>query len=239
MRSGDLAAAIGWWRDAGVDLQFSDDPRDWLGKADAAAPPPPAAMTAPPPPPEPEPERIEGLADMPADLPAFTRWWLEEPSLDHGMVERRVPPRGPVGAALMVLVPQPESADTDRLLSGPEGTLLSAILAALGLAEDQVYLATCLPRHTPLPDWAALHAAGLGQVLAHHIALAAPQRLLLMGGNISSLLGHDPTKIADPFAQFNHDTAICPVLTAPGLDNLGARSRRKAQLWQALLDWTG
>ena len=42
-------------------------------------------------------------------------------------------------------------------------------------------VASALPRHAPHPDWAALARDGLGDVLAHHVTLAAPQRLLVLG----------------------------------------------------------
>lgn len=237
LRAGDLAAALDWWRDAGVDLDFADAPRSWLAKPEPAvtAVPEPARTPA-----RGEPEPVTALpTDLPATLEQFRDWWLTEPALDGGIVERRVPPRGPQGAPLMVLVAHPESQDAERLLSGPQGALLDTILGALGLAGDAVYLASCLPRHMPLPDWAALRAAGLGQIVAQHIALAAPQRLLVLDTNISSLLGHDPTKSDKPFTQFNHAGAMWPTLTAPGLDILGARPRGKARLWRDLLDWTG
>lgn len=240
LRPADLAGALAWWRDAGVDCDFLDEPRGWLAKPEAAATAGPAAFVPLPPPPPPEPERIGGKAGaLPATLAEFSAWWLTEPTLDGGIAEGRVPPRGPANAALMVLVPHPESDDAERLLGGPQGQLLDAILTALRIGPDSVYVAACLPRHMPLPDWHALQAAGLGDVVAHHIALAAPRRLLLLGSNISSLLGHDPAKTGIPFAQFNYGGAMGPALAAPGLDILGTRPRGKARLWQALLDWTG
>ncbi len=240
LQAGDLAAALDWWRGAGVDLHFDDAPRSWLAPPEPVVTAAPQAAAPRTPPPPPEPERIAARsAPLPDTLDQFREWWLAEPALDGGIVDRRVPPRGPAGAALMALVPYPESQDGERLLAGPQGQLLDAILTALGIDPAAAYVASCLPRHMPLPDWAALGRAGLGEVVAHHIALAAPQRLLLLDPNISSLLGHDPAKTGNPFTQFNHGSAMCPTLTAPGLDILMARPRGKARLWQALLDWTG
>ena len=68
----------------------------------------------------------------PADLAAFQKWWMEAPDLSPSRGFPRVPPRGERGAKLMVLVPQPEAGDSVRLLSGPQGRLLDAILAAIG-----------------------------------------------------------------------------------------------------------
>ena len=234
---GDVAAALDWWREAGVDCDFLEDPRDWLA---ASAPAVTAAPVALPPQAAPVAPRI-GAADapLPGTLDEFAAWWLSEPSLDNGMVDRRIAPRGAAGAPLMVLVPDPESSDTERLLSGPQGRMLDAVLAALGLDPAAVYVAACLPRHMPLPDWSALAEAGLGDVVRRHIALAAPQRLLVLGNNISSLLGHDPAKSGEPFRDFNHEGAICPVLVGSGLDILLTRPKAKAALWRALLDWTG
>lgn len=232
----DLAAALAWWRDAGVDHDYAEEPRAWL-KPDE---PEPEAQTspvvvAPPPPPR---ERIGGdPALWPESLEAFAAWWLSEPSLDGGQTAGRVAPRGAQGAEVMVLVDHPEAQDDEHLLSGPQGKLLGAILAALGIAADQAYFAAALPRHMPLPDWAALTEAGLGELTARHVALAAPKRLLVFGGHVSSLLGHDPAKSTGFSPNLHHEGPSVPVLVAPGLDMLAARPRGKARLWQALLDW--
>ncbi len=242
--AGGIAAALDWWRLAGVDHDFADNPRDWL-------PPPaePAVTEAAPPTqmahqaasrPEPEPAVAFGgdPSSWPTVLAEFAPWWLTEPALDSGMIHGRIAPRGAAGAALLVLVDHPEAGDHDALLSGPQGRLLGAFLAAAGIAADQRYVASALPRHMPLPDWSQLNASGLGQLTRHHIALAAPQRVIVFGSHISPLLGHDPANSAQSLHEFNHEGRSFPVLVAPGLDELMARPRRKALLWQRWLEWT-
>lgn len=236
-----IAAALDWWRDAGVDLAFADEASAWLRQPAAAATAQPApARAAPPPLPEPEMPRIGGdPAQWPAALPAFAPWWLAEPSLDGGSVAGRISPAGPAGAPLMVLVDHPEDCDSHQLLQGPQGALLDGFLNAIGLDRDTIYLAACLPRHTPMADWAALHANGLGDIIAHHIRLAAPQRLIVFGPHISPLAGHDPAKSANSLRRFNHEGANVPGLVAPGLASLLGRPRGKARLWFDWLEWTG
>lgn len=255
-----LKAVLDWWREAGVDHAYGDEPRAWLAELPApevaanpsgtaqpeqrAAPPLPAY--APPvfaPAGPPAGAQIARLDALPANLADFRAWWLSEPTLDHGQVAGRVPPRGTRHAALMVLVDHPEAEDRERLLSGPQGRLLDAMLRAMGLAGsgvagDAVYVAACLPRHMPLPDWAALEAAGLGQVVRHHIALVQPQRLLVFGRHILPLLGHDPAKSAEPLRCFNHQGVTVPLLSARSLAALADKPRMKARLWQEWLDWT-
>jgi DNA polymerase len=174
----------------------------------------------------------------PQDLTGFTAWWLSEPALDDGRASGRVPPRGPAGAGVMVIVPEPERGDADRLLSGPQGRLLDAMLAAMEIAPEQAYLASVLPRHMPMPDWAALAAKGLGAVLCHHVALVRPQRLIALGGNILPLLGHDPAQSPAVLREFNHEGLTIPLLTGKALVALLERPRWKAGLWQGWLDWT-
>lgn len=246
----EIAGALEWWRDAGVDCDFTDDPADWLAKAATPEPettvPQPSAQPSAQPAETAPPRALIGgpPEDWPCDLAAFQAWWLTEPSLDHGDVSRRVPPRGAAGAELMVLVADPEEGEREILRANPQsksplGKLLAGIIAALGLDDAQVYVASALPRPTPLPDWRQLAADGLGAVVAHHVALAAPKRLLVFGSGVSSLLGHDPANKPELLLGFNHDGRSLPLLAAMDLAALLARPRAKAGLWQRLLDWTG
>ena len=239
-----LGATIDWWREAGIEHQFSDEPRGWIVAPDEIVAPEPSAAPRSDVPAAPPKLRVGGTrGGWPASLPEFAEWWLTEPSLDHGQIAARLAPRGQINAALMLMVDNPEVGDTAALLSGPQGRLLSAMLGAMGIAEEQVYLASALPRHTPMPDWAALQHDGLGEVLAHHIHLAAPQRLILFGRNVASLilspLDNDPAKNAETSSHFNHEGTSVPVLAARGLEMLLAKPQAKAKFWQRWLEWTG
>jgi uracil-DNA glycosylase len=238
----DLAGALDWWREAGVDHCFADAPRQWLASPVAAESPdlqtPAPLNAAPQRPTTAQRPVIGGEGPLPATLAEFREWWLIEPSLDSGQVQGRVPSRGGAGARVMVLVPDPEAEDREMLLSGPKGALLAAMLAAMGIAPDQACLASVLPRHTPHADWAALQQDGIARVLAQHIALAAPQRLIVFGSNILPLLGHDPAITAQSLHEFNHEGLSIPLLPAMELGVLLSGPRRKASFWQRWLDWT-
>lgn len=246
--AGDITAALDWWREAGVDLDFADAPVHWLARPDAQEPRLPAAYAAetaspsarPAPQEDKTAEQIGGdRAGWPADLDAFAHWWLTEPSLDGGQVRNRVPPRGPTGAALMVLVAEPEPDDREALLQGPAGRLLDAMLAAMGLGPDEVYFASVLPRTTPLADWAGLAARGLGQIVRHHVELVTPRRLLLFGSSALPLLGHDSAQNAQTSLTFNHDNGAIPLMAAHELRNYAGKPMRKAKFWQRWLEFSG
>lgn len=238
--SAQFSAAFAWWRDAGVDCAFHDEPVNWV------APPPEQAAGQPaaripakaPPPAAPAPPTIEPGA-LPQDLAAFTQWWLTEPLLDDGRVAGRVPPRGTTGAEVMIVVPEPEREDSDLLLSGPQGRLLDAMLAAMGVAPEKLYLASALPRHTPMADWSAAGGRGLGAALCRHVELVAPGRLIVFGSNVLPLLGHDPTNSGQISPQFNHGGQSVPLLAAVDLTTMHARPRAKSKVWQQWLEWTG
>jgi hypothetical protein len=58
----------------------------------------------------------------------------------------------------MILLPMPEEDDAAGLLTGRGGKLVDGLLGALGLSRTQVYCASALPVHVPMPDWAQLRA---------------------------------------------------------------------------------
>lgn len=247
-----IAAALDWWREAGVTYAYTDEPQEWLEDiAPEGAPPPPPMMRARPEPAPPPPRpRLGGAVERwPATLTDFAPWWLAEPTLDPTGSSGRVPPRGMAGAALMVVVPMPEEVDAEAgaLLRGPQGRLLSAMLRAMGIAPDDCYFAAALPRTMPAPDWDHLRAEGLGAVLAHHIALVAPRRLLLLGDRILPLLGHDPSQKPALLPLVNQRAAMeagqvadqVSVMAAQDLGMLLENPRRKAGFWRSWLNWAG
>ena len=229
----DYAAALDWWRDAGVDCDYVDEPVQWLAEPEAEeAPPSPPRRTIPPKVANPALERalaqttgapIGGdRAQWGDTLEAFREYWLSEPSLDDGALRDRVAPFGEPGAPLMVLVGQPEEGDAEVLLSGDEGLMLGRILRAMGLTTEKVYIASVLPRVTPLPDWADLAARGLADVTRHHIALARPQRLIAFGKGA---------------ALMSEGTQV-PVLVANQIETLMRSPANKRKFWNAWLEFS-
>lgn len=235
-----VAAALDWWRGAGVDCDFTEEPVSWLAPppaAEAKGAPERRPAAAPPSPPEP-PKPAVDRSIWPQDLSGFANWWLSDPALDDGRTAGRIAPRGGAGAEFMVIVPDPERDDTDSLLSGPQGKLLTAMLSAMGVAPEQTYLASVLPRHMPMADWPALADKGFGGLLRHHVKLVSPRRLIALGSNILPLLGNDPAHNPAVLRTFNHDELSIPLLAGKSLAALLERPRWKAGLWQGWLDWT-
>ena len=230
----DYAAALDWWREAGVDCDYSDEPRGWLREPEIAAEP----ESAPPPRTVPRPSTRPALdralarepgapiggdrARWPGDLTGFREFWLTEPSLDPGALGDRVAPVGEAGAALMVLAGQPDEGDREVLFTGEQGALLTHILRAMALDESETYLASALPRVTPMPDWDDLAARGLAELTRHHIALAKPVRVIIFGKGPSMLA---------------RDTGV-PTLVAPQLETLARSAAHKRRFWTQWLEWS-
>lgn len=235
-----LAAALDWWREAGVEHDFQDEPTCWLKSPETPVAAPetkpkplensaPAADTPPP---------SMDRTNWPGGFDAFSPWWLSEPWLDAGPVANRVKPRGSANPQMMIIVPEPESDDRDILLSGPQGKLLEAILRACDIGFDQVYIASVLPRRTPAADWQEITARGMGDVLRHHLGLVRPERLAVFGTNILALIGNDPPQGPAILREFNHEGRSIPLLAARSLEAMLERPRWKAGLWQTWLDWS-
>jgi DNA polymerase len=242
----EFTAYRDWWRLAGVDRDFADDATAWLA---LPVPDTPATMPAASPSPVADAPAETGLAknaplpdllgDSPPDsLEAFREWWLAAPGLDAIGPRGRVPPRGSARAPLMILVVHPEEGDRERLLSGPQGRLLDAILAAMGLAPDEAYVASALPRFMPLADCAAEAGRGMAGVLSRHIALAAPQRIVAFGAGLGALLGHDAKKDYGNLPIFNHSPSEVPVLVSEDFDSLMGMSKLKARFWRRWIEWS-
>ncbi|NBC35565.1 hypothetical protein GTZ99_03230 [Novosphingobium sp. FSY-8] len=258
-----IAAALDWWRLAGVDLDYTEEPAPWLIEATAdegeplpgAGPVPEVNAAYLASAPDPAQAASDGAiggerGQWPQTLETFAPWWLNEPSLDDGHTEGRVPPRGEAGADVLILLPYPEAQDAaaGRLGAGPQGQMVAAMLAAGGVEPNRVYWASALPRHTPHPDWAALESAGLGGVLLHHLTLAAPKRVVVMGRMLlplvnPSLTGHNPAQ-SSAFLRLVNATGSdkgnegLPLLAAHAPSMVLQRPRAKAMLWRQWLDFT-
>jgi len=252
----EMRAALEWWRLAGIDSDFADDATDWLGanagvgelksvdglsaKATEPGRSAPKELHRPDDAPRQSAvERVDLLGpNPPKDLTEFQEWWLSAPGLDAIGPRDRIAPRGPQGAELMVLVIDPEQSDKGTLLSGPQGRLLSRIIAAIGLNEDEVYFSSALPRHTPMADTAALAASGMDTITHFHVNLVSPQKVLAFGAGIPPLLGHALTNDLSHLREINRKPLPIPLLVSEGLDAMMAMPRLKSRFWRRWIEWS-
>lgn len=227
------AATIDWWRDVGVDYLFTDEIEPILQDEGLAKP-----QHAPAPKQEPEAEKpaepLVKTINLPQDLAAFRDWWVGPDNPFVNGHSARLAPIGKLEAPIMVMTAMPELEDRDSLLAGAQGRLVGSILRAIGIDPNATYLASALPCHTSLPDWGQLGTDGLGAVLAHHIALAKPRRVLLMGSKLPALLGQNPAALPESFSTIS-GTATLSTFSP---DRLLDHPRQRARLWKRLCQWT-
>jgi uracil-DNA glycosylase family 4 len=176
--SADIASLMGWWRDAGLDVLVDEEPRDWLAQVERVAPAPVAPVRAAAPQAAPAP----AAPTFPDSLPAFREWLATSDQLNIPL-GARIAASGDPASGLMVLVDLPEADDmaAGTLLSGPAGELFDKMIAAIGRNRESLYLAAMAPGR-PAGGYVDKASGTLfGELARHHVTLAKPRALLLMG----------------------------------------------------------
>ncbi|WCT74808.1 uracil-DNA glycosylase family protein [Sphingomonas naphthae] len=217
-----LHSALHWWELAGVDTLVEEDVRDWFAPVRPREPVP-AAEAAP---------AAPAPAALPTDLAAFHEWWTSDTSLP-GAPAQRVAPSGDAASGLMLLIDMPDSADAaaGALFSGEAGLLFDRMLAAIGRDRQSAYLASIWPARPAGGIADKAHAARLAEIALHHIALAAPRRLLLLGkGPVEALTGLDVVQARGRLHDIGGVPAVATHLPTPAW-----RAAAKAAAWADLL----
>jgi DNA polymerase len=223
----DAAAlsALQWWSDAGVDVMVDETPRDWLRPKSRAAPAPviPAG----------EPEEV-----LPDQLELFRGYLRDSSKLPFASpTARRVCPAGDPAAGLMILTDMPaaEDCNANTLLSGETGRLFDRMLAAIGRDRDSIYLASLSCLRSPDGRFTNEAATQCATLARHHIGLAAPKALLLLGDAVSkALLGIGMAQARGRWHEIaTHSGPIKAIVTLPPSYLLNQRAA-KAHAWADL-----
>ena len=231
-----VAAALRWWDDMGVDTLVEDAPQPWLGRAAKAVDPqisePHAGAAVSPPP------VVEApLAPLPQSLEALVDWLMQDAAVpEAGPADRRLRPFGTPGAAITIVtdMPEPGDAEAGMLLSGNAGQLFDRMLAAIGLDRSSVYCLPLCPGRPPTGRLSPSALTRLGDIARHHVILAAPKRVWLLGQATSqALLGEDATIFADKMgADMKHVAAGLPCIASLHPRLLLQAPQRKAAVWK-------
>lgn len=224
------ASALEWWHDAGVDTLTDETARDWTAVPVTAKRAAAAAAVA-------EAE----IAPLPATLAGFEAWRTGPDVPEAGWPGTPIAAVGDAASAIMVLVDLPDREDVESgtLLSGAAGRLFDRMLAAIGRTRADIYLAPLCTARPIAGRVAPEIEARLGELARHHVALVAPQRLLLLGNAASrALTGADVPRGARGLQSLNLDAGQGPVTVAtvasfhPRL--LLERPTEKARAWKDL-----
>ncbi len=201
MERDPLLAALEWQLAAGVDEAVGFEPADRFAqpraRAQPVSPPPPVRAAAA------APVRRAGPAAAPspaaahdpaaaADLDALRERLL---AFDGCPLKKTatntVFGEGPAGARLMIVGEAP-GADEDRQgrpFVGPSGRLLERMLAAIGLAREEVYIANTIYWRPPGNRTPSAEEVALCRPFIHRqIALVAPEVLMPVGGAAAKTL---------------------------------------------------
>ena len=240
-----------WWSLAGVDTLVGEQPAGWLVTPpanDAAAPKPKRVVHAEPElPPLPAalqrqevPDVVEakGPVVFPDDWNEFQQWLASSEDVPGSQWDaRRVLPVGDADAPLMLLTAWPEIDDQrdGTLFAGPAGKLLDAMLQAIGMARSDCYIASLAVTRPAGGRCDENDAAELDRLLWHHLRLAKPARLLLIGGDIVRMAA----SLALPDARgkllyVNQDGGKVEAGAVAHPAMLLARPAQKAAAWDSL-----
>ncbi|WP_374523830.1 uracil-DNA glycosylase family protein [Sphingopyxis sp.] len=239
-----------WWSLAGVDSLVGEVPAGWLDVpaandvaarpkvsplAEPEAPVLPAALQRQQPP---EAAEARGPVVFPDEWDAFQAWLAANPDVPGSQWDaRRVLPEGQAEAPLMLLTAWPEIDDQRDgvLFSGPAGQLLDAMLRAIGRTRADCYLASLAVTRPPGGRIDERDAAELERLLWHHLRLAKPARLLLIGSDIVRMAA----KLSLPDARgrlldLNQNGGKVDAVAVAHPAMLLARPAQKAAAWDSL-----
>ena len=240
-----------WWSLAGVDALVGEEPAGWLvtppandaaatkakrpARVDPEPLPLPAALQRQE---APEAAEPKGPTVFPDDWDEFQRWLAENGDVPGSQWDaRRVLPVGHAGMPLMLLTAWPEIDDQrdQALFTGPPGQLLDAMLGAVGTTRADCYLASLAITRPPGGRIDERDAAELDRLLWHHLRLARPGRLLLIGSDIVRMAAK--LQLADArgkLLDINQDGGKVEAVAVAHPAMLLARPAQKAAAWDSL-----
>ncbi|WP_256837950.1 uracil-DNA glycosylase family protein [Sphingopyxis sp. KK2] len=242
-----------WWSLAGVDALVGEEPAGWLAVPPANDPAPArpklAAAVASEPEPAPLPaalqrqvvieeEAAKGPVELPADWADFQTWLAQHPDVPGSQWDaRRVLPVGEAAAPLMLLTAWPEIDDQrdGELFAGPAGKLLDAMLRAIGTTRGDCYMASLAVTRPPGGRCDEKDAADLDRLLWHHLRLARPGRLLLIGSDITRMAAQLTLPDArGRLLDINQDGGKVEAVAIAHPAMLLARPAQKVAAWDSL-----
>jgi DNA polymerase len=224
-----IASALEWWRDAGVDCEIDDLPRDWLARVAAA----PVAERLP----AQVGETVIAPPTLPTTLDEFVAWRLGSAAPEAGWPGKALGTQGDVASGLMIVVDMPDREDdaAGLLLSGAAGTLFDRMLAAIGRDRQSIHLAALAVKRPPAGRVTEETGHKLEALIRHHLSLARPKRVLVLGNAASrAITGLDVTNARASLRAIKHEGGTSEVVASFHPRFLLEKPAAKADAWKDL-----
>lgn len=245
-----------WWRMAGVDQGYAEEPSGWLetvgeGKTNVA----PESVSVPKPPrPNPEstniggpknnirqkPATLDPIAEKPQQLPEnfddIARWWMasDDVIMTSGSGPRILPTliKAP---KLLIISDMPDQDDGERLFTGASGTLLNNILNAAYIEREATALLSIWPQYSLAPEMEMDRQSYWAEIVQHLIALINPQHIMLCGKFANMIVtGKDLVENQRSLPNINHNQPNIPLSVSFHPRTLLNRPTLKRAAWN---DW--
>lgn len=241
---------LDWWTLAGVEHLVGETPANWLDAPPMNDNAPRRAVAAEvldelPPLPEillkkadEDSAKKRGPIIFPDEWSAFQSWLAKSNDVPGTRWDgKRVLPMGEQGAAAMIVVAWPEVDDqrAGRHFTGKVGELMEKMLKAAGLDLSQCYIASLATTRPAGGRCNAEELPELQRLLAHHIGLAQPEQLILIGQDIARILtGEDMPRLRGRLLNINQNDHIFPAIALPHPAMMLTRPAHKAAAWDSL-----
>lgn len=227
----EIASALSWWAEAGVDSLVDEQPRVWTAPAAVLAPKADIPLPA-----SPEKAMVvaPSLPDFPSSVDALADWYLAAPLPGVGPRAQRLAPAGDSRARLMVLVdmPEPDDLTAAMLLAGEAGALFDKMLGAIGQSRDTIWFASMYPGRIPGGAIPPESIDLITQITRKHVELIRPAKLWLLGRAAScAILGMDEVQARGRLHKFNHNGTTTDVIASVHPRVLLQTPKRKAEVW--------
>jgi DNA polymerase len=231
---------ISWWRDAGVDVLIDEEPRNWLAEAKPVAGAGPVeareAFGQDARPAGLAPATVAASPKLPDNLPDFIDWFATDTlSLSDFAVRQRLRPEGNPSNNPMIITDVPERGDAvaGHLLSGEIGALFDRMIAAWKIDRAHIYLTAIAPGRPASGQIDAASLEVLGPILKHHIRLAAPKKLWLMGEAASrAVLGTNVAEVTGRLHQIDYGGGTVEAIATLHPRVLLREPKSKARVWE-------
>jgi uracil-DNA glycosylase len=174
-------------------------------------------------------------ATLPATLPAFTDWLAETSDLpEGGPPARRIVASGDPSSDLMIIIDMPGLGDVEagQILSGEIGTMFDRMLGSINWSRPTTYVVPLCPALAPTGMIDEKSLPRLGEIAIHHIALARPKQVWLMGDAVSrAILGMDMMKARGVLHRINQHNGSIEAVVSFSPRFLFQNPRRKGDAW--------